>query len=160
MTVKEKEYQLVVKQAEALLANETDYIANAANLSALIFNSLEQLNWVGFYFVRKSELVLGPFQGQVACVRIGIGKGVCGSAVASREVQRVDDVHLFDGHIACDAASNSELVVPLFDAGKVVAVLDIDSPITSRFDEVDQRYLVEMAELYQRCSDLGELCGI
>ncbi len=156
---KEQDYQLLVKQAKALIESESDYIANAANLSALLFNSLEKLNWAGFYFVRNNELVLGPFQGQVACVRIAIGKGVCGTAVSTGEIQRVADVHQFEGHIACDAASNSEIVLPVFNQGKVVAVLDIDSPITSRFDEIDQQYLAEIVELYVNSTELSELCG-
>jgi len=151
------DYQLLVKQAQALLSSEADYIANAANLSALIFNQLNELNWAGFYFVRNEELVLGPFQGQVACVRIALGKGVCGTAAATNEVQRIADVHQFDGHIACDAASNSEIVLPLMNQGKVVAVLDIDSPIVNRFDEIDQQFLLEIAQLYCLYSNLDEL---
>jgi len=151
------DYQLLVKQAQALLSSEADYIANAANLSALIFNQLNELNWAGFYFVRNEELVLGPFQGQVACVRIALGKGVCGTAAATKEVQRIADVHQFDGHIACDAASNSEIVLPLMNQGKVVAVLDIDSPIVNRFDEIDQQFLLEIAQLYCLYSNLDEL---
>lgn len=157
---KEQDYQLLVKQAKALLETESDYIANGANVSALIYNNLAELNWAGFYIVRNSELVLGPFQGQVACVRIAIGKGVCGTAVSQRAVQRVADVHQFEGHIACDAASNSEIVIPVFSHGKIVAVLDIDSPITHRFDEIDQKYLTEIAEIYANSSDFGELCGV
>ncbi len=156
-TSKIADYQLLVKQAQALLSSETDYIANAANLSALIFNQLSELNWAGFYFVRNEELVLGPFQGQVACVRIALGKGVCGTAAATNQVQRIADVHQFDGHIACDAASNSEIVLPLMSQGKVVAVLDIDSPIIDRFDEIDQQFLLEIAQLYCLHSNLDEL---
>lgn len=156
---KEQDYQLLVKQAQSLIESESDYIANAANLSALLFNSLEKLNWAGFYFVKNNELVLGPFQGQVACVRIAIGKGVCGTTVSTGEIQRVADVHEFEGHIACDAASNSEIVLPLYSQGKVVGVLDIDSPITNRFDEIDQQYLAKIAELYVQCSELGPLGG-
>ncbi|MEH6444313.1 MAG: GAF domain-containing protein [Oceanospirillaceae bacterium] len=157
---KEESYQLLVKQAEALLSGETDYIANAANLSALLFNNLEQLNWAGFYFVKDEQLVLGPFQGQVACVRIPLGKGVCGTAAATGSIQRIDDVHQFAGHIACDAASNSEIVLPLLCNDKVIAVLDIDSPITARFDATDQQYLAQIAEIYTRCSSLGAFSGI
>jgi GAF domain-containing protein len=156
-TSKIADYQLLVKQAQALLSSETDYIANAANLSALVFNQLSELNWAGFYFVRDEELVLGPFQGQVACVRIALGKGVCGTAAATNQVQRIADVHQFDGHIACDAASNSEIVLPLMSQGKVVAVLDIDSPIIDRFDEIDQKFLLEIAQLYCLHSNLDEL---
>jgi GAF domain-containing protein len=154
---KQQEYSLLVKQAEALLAGETDYIANAANLSALLFNNLADLNWAGFYFCRGGELVLGPFQGQVACVRIPLGKGVCGSAAASGEIQRIDDVHQFAGHIACDAASNSEIVLPITVHGKVLAVLDIDSPEHARFDSIDQQYLEQIANIYSQYSDMSEL---
>ena len=154
---KQQEYSLLVKQAEALLAGETDYIANAANLSALLFNNIEGLNWAGFYFSREGELILGPFQGQVACVRIPLGKGVCGTAAASGEIQRIDDVHEFAGHIACDAASNSEIVLPIIAHGKVVAVLDIDSPEHARFDNIDQQYLEQIAKIYSLYSDLRGL---
>ncbi len=157
---KEQDYQLLVKQAQALIDTESDYIANAANLSALMFNSLDKLNWAGFYFVKNNQLVLGPFQGQVACVRIAIGKGVCGAAVSTGEIQCVADVHQFEGHIACDAASNSEIVLPIYSQGKVIAVLDIDSPITDRFDDIDQQYLAEIAELYAKYSDLGDFGGV
>ncbi|MGB1237813.1 MAG: GAF domain-containing protein [Pseudomonadales bacterium] len=150
---KRREYELLVKQALALLGEERDLIANSANLSALLFNNLDELNWVGLYFRRGDELVLGPFQGQVACVRIPMGRGVCGTAAASGEVQRIYDVHQFEGHIACDAASNSEIVIPLFNRGEVVAVLDIDSPIVGRFDEVDQEYLQQIAEILTHNSD-------
>jgi len=154
---KQQEYSLLVKQAEALLAGETDYIANAANLSALLFNNLEGLNWAGFYFCREGELVLGPFQGQVACVRIPLGKGVCGTAAASGDIQRIDDVHQFAGHIACDAASNSEIVLPITVHGKVFAVLDIDSPKYARFDGIDQQYLEQIAKIYRQYCDMSEL---
>jgi len=154
---KQQEYTLLVKQAEALLSGETDYIANAANLSALIFNNSEGLNWAGFYFCRERELVLGPFQGQLACVRIPLGKGVCGSAAASGEIQCIEDVHQFEGHIACDAASNSEIVLPIIVDAKVVAVLDIDSPEFARFDSIDQQYLGEIARLYALYSNLAGL---
>lgn len=150
---KHSEYQLLVKQALALLGEERDLIANSANLSALLFNNLERLNWVGLYFKRGDELVLGPFQGQVACVRIPMGRGVCGTAASSAEVQRIHDVHQFEGHIACDTASNSEIVIPLFYRDEVVAVLDIDSPIVGRFDEIDQAYLTQIAEILTHNSD-------
>ncbi len=156
---KAKTYRLLVKQATALLGSETDYIANAANLSALLYQNLPELNWAGFYFLRGQELVLGPFQGQVACVRIPLAKGVCGSAAASGEIQRVTDVHQFAGHIACDAASNAEIVLPIIQRGKVVAVLDIDSPVVGRFEALDQQYLAEIVELYSHCSDLEHLVG-
>lgn len=150
---KQQDYQLLVKQAQGLLENESDLIANAANLSALLFNQLENINWAGFYLVKGKELVLGPFQGQVACVRIPIGRGVCGTAAANNEVQLVDDVHQFEGHIACDSASNSEIVLPISVGGKVVAVLDIDSPNLARFDTIDQQYLSEIARVFIQSSE-------
>ena len=132
-------YQSLVKQTESLIAGESNVIANMANISALLFTSLEDVNWAGFYFMDSpTELVLGPFQGNPACIRIPVGKGVCGTAAATVETQLIEDVHAFDGHIACDAASNSEVVVPIMKAGKVFAVLDIDSPSISRFDTDDQ----------------------
>ena len=134
-------YRLLNQQAQALIEQETDLIANMANLSALLFNQMPDLNWAGFYIMRNGELVLGPFQGQVACVRIPVGKGVCGTAVASGQVQLVKDVHEFPGHIACDAASNSEIVLPLRHNGDIIAVLDIDSPSLARFDVEDQQGL-------------------
>lgn len=141
-------YQALQSQAESLLSGEKNPIANAANLSALLFNELPQLNWAGFYFVEDGELVVGPFQGLPACVRIPIGKGVCGTAAASREIQRVADVHAFDGHIACDAASESEIVLPLIKDGEVIGVLDIDSPIKDRFNADDEAGLARIAEIY------------
>ncbi|WP_372626242.1 GAF domain-containing protein [Arsukibacterium sp.] len=147
---KNSQYDLLLQQAQALIADETDVIANMANLSALLYNSLPDLNWAGFYIMRGDELVLGPFQGQVACVRIPVGKGVCGTAVASGEVQLVEDVHQFAGHIACDAASNSEIVLPVRFQQKIVAVLDIDSPKLARFDSVDQQYLVALVKLLEQ----------
>lgn len=132
-------YQSLVKQTESLIAGESNVIANMANVSALLFTSLEDVNWAGFYFMDSpSELVLGPFQGNPACIRIPVGKGVCGTAAATLETQLIKDVHAFDGHIACDAASNSEIVVPIMKNDKIVAVLDIDSPTIGRFDTDDQ----------------------
>lgn len=147
---KNKFYKLLSEQAKALLSVERNKIANAANLSALLFQSLEDINWVGFYFYIESqqELVLGPFQGQVACTRIPIGKGVCGTAFSQNEALRIKDVHAFDGHIACDTASNSEVVIPLNINGETIGVLDIDSPIFDRFDEADQNKLEEIAKIY------------
>lgn len=136
------DYQRLTKQAVALLESETDLVANLANLSALLNMELSDLNWVGFYLLQNDELVLGPFQGKPACVRIPVGRGVCGTAVATNTVQRVDDVHAFVGHIACDAASNSELVIPFTICGQLVGVLDIDSPTIARFSEIDQQGLV------------------
>ncbi|SHG88897.1 GAF domain-containing protein [Ferrimonas marina] len=133
-----QDYALLAQQAQGLMAGEPNLIANLSNLSALIYHAMEQVNWAGFYLLDDADtLVLGPFQGQVACVRIPVGKGVCGTAVASGEVQRIDDVHAFPGHIACDAASESELVVPIRQNGRIIGVLDIDSPIQNRFSEAD-----------------------
>lgn len=130
-------YEELARQLDGLLHGERDIVANLANASALIFQSLPDLNWAGFYLMRDDELVLGPFQGRTACVRIVVGKGVCGTAVAEAQTQLVADVHAFPGHIACDAASRSELVVPLIAAGEVKGVLDLDSPTPARFDAVD-----------------------
>ena len=131
-------YEELERQTRGLLEGERDLIANAANLSALIWQIVPDLNWAGFYFMKGGELVLGPFQGKPACVRIPVGRGVCGGAVARRETLLVRDVHEFPGHIACDAASNSELVVPLIKGGVVHGVLDLDSPSVGRFDRDDQ----------------------
>lgn len=135
-------------QARGLLSIESDVIANAANLSALLFMELEQVNWVGFYFLQGEELVLGPFQGKPACVRIPLGQGVCGTAAQSRQTRRVVDVEQFAGHIACDTASRSELVVPLIFKGDLLGVLDIDSPVVDRFSESDQVMLEEVVRVY------------
>lgn len=142
-------YAELALQAEALLHGERDRVANAANLAALIWHRLPDLNWAGFYFCRDGgELVLGPFQGKPACVRIAIGKGVCGTAAATRQTQVVEDVHAFPGHIACDAASNSEIVVPLLRDGEVLGVLDLDSPRHARFDDDDRAGLERLAALW------------
>ena len=143
-------YSLLAQQAKALIEHESDLIANMANLSALLFNQLDNLNWAGFYILRQDELVLGPFQGQVACVRIPVGKGVCGAAVATGKVQLVADVHQFAGHIACDSASNSEIVIPIRHADEVIAVLDIDSPLLNRFDEEDQAGLEQIVKIFEQ----------
>ncbi len=148
------DYALLESQLVALIDNETDAIANAANMSALLFNHLDDVNWVGFYVLRGDELVLGPFQGNTACVRIGMGKGVCGTAAETRETQRVADVHAFPGHIACDAASRSEIVIPLIRDGHLVGVLDIDSPLPDRFSEDDQRGLESVSRAF--VATLGE----
>lgn len=145
---KPEQYAQLTAQAQALLAGEHDRIANAANLSALVFHALPDLNWVGFYFFDGTELVVGPFQGQPACVRIPLDKGVCGAAARSRSTQRIDDVHAFPGHIACDAASRSELVVPLFDGDTLIGVFDLDSPLTARFDADDQAGLEAVARIW------------
>ena len=145
---KPEQYAQLLEQARALLHGERDRIANAANLSSLVYNALPDLNWVGFYFFDGSELVVGPFQGLPACVRIPLDKGVCGAAASSRQTQRVADVHAFPGHIACDSASRSELVVPLFSGERLIGVFDLDSPVPARFDADDQAGLEAIAALY------------
>jgi GAF domain-containing protein len=134
--------------ARALLQGERDPVANAANLAALIFQGIADLNWAGFYFLRGDDLVLGPFQGRPACTRIGRGRGVCGAARERRETVVVPDVHAFPGHIACDSASRSELVVPLIRGGEVVGVLDVDSPLPNRFTDVERELLEAMAAIW------------
>lgn len=141
MPSKTEFYQQLLAQVRALIAGETDLVANMANISALLFDGLEQVNWVGFYRVVERELVLGPFQGKVACIRIPLGKGVCGTAVIRASTQRVADVHEFQGHIACDATTNSEIVIPVKLNNDIIAVLDIDSTSFDRFDQVDQQGL-------------------
>lgn len=145
---KPDQYAQLLEQARGLMYGEADRIANAANLSALLFNSLPDLNWAGFYFFDGTELVVGPFQGLPACVRIPLTKGVCGAAASSRQTQRVDDVHAFPGHIACDAASRSEIVVPLVYNGELIGVLDIDSPLPARFDADDQAGIEAIAAAF------------
>lgn len=146
---KPAQYAQLLAQARALLHGERDRIANAANLSALVYQALPDLNWVGFYFYDGTELVVGPFQGLPACVRIPLDKGVCGAAARTRQTQRIEDVHAFPGHIACDSASNSELVVPLVDAdGTLLGVFDLDSPLPARFDVEDQQGLEAIARAY------------
>lgn len=146
-------YALLSAQLEALLAGERDFIANAAQFSAFVYHHVEDLNWAGFYLNRNEELLLGPFQGQVACVRIPFDRGVCGAAAATRQTQRVVDVHAFPGHIACDSASNSELVIPLVKDGQLIAVLDLDSPTVGRFSEDDQRGLERLAAIFLAATD-------
>ncbi|MEY8751847.1 GAF domain-containing protein [Alkalicoccobacillus gibsonii] len=144
----EKAYTLLNKQLDALLEGETDQVANLANASALLNQFLNDVNWVGFYVTKEEQkLILGPFQGMPACVHIDFGKGVCGTAAAKQETIRVADVHQFPGHIACDAASRSEIVVPLIKDGKTIGVLDIDSPSLERFNEEDEKYLQQFAEI-------------
>ncbi len=148
---KEKDYETTLKQLEALIEDEKDEIANLSNASALLNQFLDDINWVGFYLWNGEELVLGPFQGLPACVRIGYGRGVCGTAIKEGETQRIADVHAFPGHIACDSASNSEIVVPIYKEGEIYGVLDIDSPSKDRFDQVDQICLekfVAILEIY------------
>jgi len=146
-------YRMLCAQLESLLADERNFVANAAQFSAFLFNQVDDLNWAGFYLNRNEELVLGPFQGQVACVRIPFGRGVCGAAAASRDTQRVEDVHAFPGHIACDSASNSELVIPLLKDGKLIGVLDLDSPRLARFSEADQQGLEQLAAIFLQSTD-------
>lgn len=136
-----KDYEMFLKQLDSLIEDEVDSIALLSNVSALLNQFLDNVNWVGFYLWKKDELVLGPFQGLPACSRIGYGKGVCGTAVKERKTQRVDNVLEFPGHIFCDSASQSELVIPIFVHGEIYGVLDIDSPIKSRFSQMDQQYL-------------------
>ena len=145
---KSEQYAQLAAQAHGLVHGETDRVANAANLSALVYHALPSLNWVGFYFHDGRELVVGPFQGQPACVRIALGRGVCGTAAVTRQTQRVADVHAFPGHIACDSASRSELVVPLYSGDTLVGVFDLDSPEPDRFDAVDQAGLEAIAAIY------------
>jgi GAF domain-containing protein len=147
---KPEQYAQLLAQAEALLDGETDRIANAANLSALVYHALPDLNWVGFYLFDGTELVVGPFQGLPACVRIPLDKGVCGAAARTRTTQRVADVHAFPGHIACDSASRSELVVPLAEGDTLIGVFDLDSPVPDRFDVEDQAGLEAIAAAFLR----------
>lgn len=139
-------YASLLQQAQGLFYGEKDLIANAANLASLLFNTLDDVNWAGFYFYKEGELVLGPFQGMPACIRIAMGKGVCGTAAETLETQLVKDVHAFEGHIACDAASRSEIVVPLVKNGELIGVLDIDSSIVSRFNDEDRVGVERLAE--------------
>ncbi len=151
------EYTLLAKQIKALAEDEPNYIPVLSNASALIYENMTDLNWAGFYLMNKGSLMLGPFQGKVACIRIEVGKGVCGTAVAEDATQLVKDVHQFPGHIACDSASNSEIVVPIHSGGKVVAVLDIDSPVLGRFDEDDREGLEEIVRVIEECTDFSGL---
>jgi L-methionine (R)-S-oxide reductase len=146
---KEKDFELVIKQLQALTADEPNTIANLANASSLLNQFLAEINWVGFYLTdeAKNQLVLGPFQGLPACVRIPFGRGVCGTAATEQKTLRVKDVHEFPGHIACDSASQSEIVVPIIKDGKTIGVLDIDSPIKNRFDEQDEKYLNQFVDV-------------
>lgn len=145
---KPEQYAQLIPQARALVAGEHDRIANAANLTALLYHALPDLNWVGFYFHDGRELVVGPFQGLPACVRITLDRGVCGAAARTRQTQRVDDVDAFAGHIACDAASRSELVVPLVRDDELIGVFDLDSPRPARFDADDQAGIEAVARIY------------
>jgi GAF domain-containing protein len=148
-------YASLAQQLSALLGGEPDAIANAANMSALVYQFMPDLNWAGFYFMRGPGLILGPFQGKIACVRIPVGRGVCGTAIERRESIVVPDVHAFPGHIACDSASRSELVVPLIKGDKVLGVLDLDSPSPNRFDEEDREGCERLVQIYLEASELS-----
>jgi GAF domain-containing protein len=156
-TPKSTLYNQLELQLASLLDGERDLIANSANFAALIFHSLPDLNWAGFYFLQDDELVLGPFQGQPACVRIGIGKGVCGTAAQSRATTIVPNVHEFPGHIACDSASNSEIVIPLIGGERLIGVLDLDSPLFGRFDVEDKSGLNRLVSALVQASELPQI---
>lgn len=141
-------YELLLKQLESILSIETDPVANMANTAAVLFTGLDNLNWAGFYVLKNGGLVLGPFQGKPACVRIALGKGVCGTAAQTGQTQCVEDVHKFPGHIACDSASNSEIVVPILKDGAVWGVLDIDSPVLARFGADEQTFFEQVVRIF------------
>jgi GAF domain-containing protein len=147
------DYTIMCEQLKALASDEPDFIPVLSNASALIMENLKDLNWAGFYLMNKGSLLLGPFQGKVACIRIPVGKGVCGTAVEKNMTQRIADVHAFPGHIACDSASNSEIVIPIHKNGEVIAVLDIDSPLTDRFTEKDQEGLEKFVQVLETVTD-------
>ena len=157
MSNKQKQYELINAQVQALISGESDMIANMANIAAVLFNNLEQVNWAGFYLYKQEQLVLGPFQGQPACIRIPMGKGVCGTSASRRETMVVMDVHEFAGHIACDAASNSEVVVPIVVNDQLIGVLDIDSPITARFDDDDRVGLETLVSTFEASLTAAEV---
>lgn len=148
-------YMLILLKGQ--LSSEKDNLANISNVTGIIMACVDKLNWAGFYIIRDNELVLGPFQGLPACNRIAIGKGVCGTAVATREVQLIPDVHLFPGHIACDDASNSELVIPIIKENKVFGVLDLDSPIKNRFTELEAEYFVKLVNILNEYIDWSKI---
>lgn len=148
-TIKETNYNLLGKQLASLIEDETNLIAILSNTSALLNDNLDQINWLGFYLIENNELILGPFQGHPACMHISIGKGVCGTAVANNQTQLVDDVNTFPGHIACDANSKSEIVVPIHVNNEIIGVLDIDAPITQRFSKDDQQGLEEIVSILE-----------
>ena len=156
MVTKRELYQDLATQLRALFKDEHDLIANAANFAAILYHSLPDVNWAGCYFQKGEVLVLGPFQGKCACTRIAFGKGVCGTAALKRTAVVVDNVREFPGHIACDAASNSEIVVPILKAGRVVGVLDLDSPVFSRFDAEDQAGLESLVEVFVEGTEIVE----
>lgn len=150
-------YGLLCKQAEMLLEDERDYVPALSNVSALIYDALDRLNWAGFYLMDSGSLLLGPFQGKVACIRIEVGKGVCGTAVNEDRTIRVPDVHQFPGHIACDSASESEIVIPIHSGGRIVGVLDIDSPFKERFSEEDEEGLKGLVDVIEKYCDFSRL---
>lgn len=150
-------YKLLTEQAKAFAETERDFVPLLANVSALLFDTLDRINWAGFYLMDSGSLLLGPFQGKPACIRIEVGKGVCGTAVRENRTVRVDDVHVFPGHIACDAASASEIVAPIHSGGRVVGVLDIDSPEKGRFDEADEAGLLELVRQLEIVADFSRL---
>ena len=149
MSKKSEQYKLMNAQLATLIEDVPHRIANMANASALLYDSLEDLNWAGFYLMENGILVLGPFQGKTACIEIRVGKGVCGTAVERDEIMVVEDVHQFPGHIACDSASNSEIVLPIHANGEIIGVLDIDSPSLARFDEEDREGLAEFVRIFE-----------
>lgn len=151
------DYDLLLEQAAAIIETEPHYVAALSNIAALIYESMERLNWAGFYLMDRGSLLVGPFQGRTACIRIGIGKGVCGTAVKEERIIRVADVHAFPGHIACDSASNSEIVLPLRKGDRIVGVLDIDSPVLNRFSEEDEAGLSGLAECISEQVDFDRL---
>ncbi|MBR5302584.1 MAG: GAF domain-containing protein [Clostridia bacterium] len=152
---KSARYALLLQQANALTDSVSHPIANLSNIAALLWQALPEINWCGFYLMDNGALMLGPFCGLPACIRIPLGRGVCGTAAQKDEIQRVYDVHQFPGHIACDSASNSEIVIPIHYNGSVIGVLDIDSPTIGRFDETDQQMLLQIVQLLESCCDFA-----
>lgn len=150
-------YELMAKQIRSLAEIDRDFVPLLSNAAAILWEGLERVNWVGFYLMDKGSLLVGPFQGKTACVRIEVGKGVCGTAVARDQVQRVEDVHAFPGHIACDSASRSEIVLPIHSGGRIVGVLDIDSPERARFTAEDERGLALVVEALESVADFSRL---
>lgn len=147
MSDKKSVWEEILKQLAGILSGEQDWLANLSNSLAILYNNLEEINWAGFYLYRDGELILGPFQGKPACIRIGVGKGVCGSALRDRKTYLVPDVNKFAGHIACDTASRSEIVVPVLKNDSLIGILDIDSPIKERFDSIDQEFLKSFVDI-------------
>lgn len=157
MTVKDFDYQTLHQALQSLIRDETDALANLSNSAALLYYGMDEINWAGFYLLRENELVLGPFQGKLACTRIALGRGVCGTAAQNREAIVVRDVHEYPGHIACDEASSSEIVIPIISDGRLIGVLDVDSPVKGRFSETDRQYLqgfVDILSAHIRWEDL------